>query len=130
MAPLSAALGLTAASLAIAGVVVAVGARTGADGLAGPVFGGLIAPLVSVVASWLLIVRAYRRDPASVMGVTMQAFLAKILFFAVYVAVAIRVVGLPARAFGISFVAWFIVLYAAQAVLMGRLVREGVKGAG
>ena len=107
-----------------------IGSRTGTDGLAGPVFGGLFAPLVSVVVSWLLVVRAYRRDPAAVMAVATQAFFWKLLFFVLYIAVAIRVVGLPTRAFGISFVAWFIVLYAAQAVLMGRLVREGVKGAG
>lgn len=130
MAPLKTAALLTVASLAIAAAIVAIGSRGGVEGLAGPVFGGLLAPLVSVVASWLLVVRAFRRDPASVMGVTMQAFLAKILFFVIYVAVAIRVVGLPAQMFGISFVGWFIVLYAVQAVLMGRLVREGVKGAG
>src|SRR4030095_4561747 len=63
------------------------------------------------------------------MSVTLMAFLAKVVFFVAYVAAAIRVVGLPAQAFGLSFVAWFLVLYAAQAVLLVRLFRDGVKGA-
>ena len=96
-------------------VVVIAGAR-GATGWAGPVFAGMIGPLVAVVAT-------------SVMGVAATAFLAKVIFFVAYVAAAIKLAGLPAREFGLSFVAWFIALYAAQAVLMRRLFREGLKGA-
>jgi len=129
VAPLKAALVLTAGSLALAGAVVALGAAMGVSGIAASVFGGLAGPLVAVVATWVLVVGAYRRDPASVTGATMMAFLAKVVFFVAYVAVAIKIVGLPPQAFGISFVAWFILLYVVQAVLLGRLFREGVKGA-
>jgi hypothetical protein len=129
VAPLGPALWLTAGSLVTASAVVAIAAARGAAGWAGPVFGGMVGPLVAVVATWVLVVGAYRRDPASVMGVAAAAFLAKLLFFAAYVAAAITLAGLPAREFGISFVAWFIALYAAQTVLMRRLFREGLKGA-
>lgn len=130
MAPLIPALVLTAGSVGVAAAVVAIASARGADGLAVPVFAGLLGPLAAVVTTWLLVVRAYRRDPASVMGVTVQAFLAKLVFFVGYVAVAIKIAGLPAQTFGVSFVVSFITLYAAQAVLMARLFREGLRGVG
>ena len=128
-ASLSPALWLTDGSVGVATAVVVVASARGADGLAIPVFAGLIGPLAAVVTTWLLVERAYRRDPASVMSVMVRAFMAKLGFFVVYVVLAIKIVGLPAREFGVSFVAWFITLYAAQAVLLGRMFREGLKGA-
>jgi hypothetical protein len=119
---------LAAGSLAAAWAVVAAGARMGVDGLAGPVFGGLAGPLVAVVATWVVVVRGYRRDPAGLLGLMVKAFVAKLVFFAVYVVAMIKVAGLPAQAFGISFVTSFIVLYAAEAALLARLFRGGVKG--
>ena len=129
MAPLTPALGLIGGSLVLASAIVAIAGARGATGLAGPVFGGMLGPLIAVVATWVLVVGAYRRDPASVMGVAASAFLAKLLFFAAYVAAALKLAELPAREFGISFVAWFIALYAAQTVLLRRLFREGLRGA-
>ena len=129
MAPLKPAFWLAAGSIAGAAAIAAGAGAMGADGLAAPVFAGMLGPLVAVVVTWMLVVRAYRRDPASVMGVAVSAFLAKVLFFVGYVVVAIKIVRLPAQAFGLSFVAWFITLYAAQTVMLGRLFREGLKGA-
>jgi hypothetical protein len=93
------------------------------------VFGGLVGPLVAVVATWIAVVRVYRRDPAGVTGVMVKAFLVKAVFFVAYVVVMIKVAGLPAQAFGISFVTCFIALYAAEAALFARLFRGGLKGA-
>jgi hypothetical protein len=129
MAPLIPAVLLVAGSLAAATAVVAAGSRMGIDGLAQPVFGGLIGPLVAVVATWAAVVRSYRRDPASVMPAMVKAFMAKVVFFVAYVVVMIKVAALPARAFGISFVTCFIALYAAEALLFKRWFRTGLKGA-
>ena len=83
---------------------------------------------MAAVASWLALVRVYRRNPAGLLTLSIQAFIAKMGFFLVYVIVAIKVVGLPMQAFGISFVLSFVVFYAIEAVMIARLMREGVKG--
>jgi hypothetical protein len=129
VAPVAPAVAVTIGSLVAAAVVVAVGARMGLDGLTRPVFGGLLGPLVAVVATWELVARGYRRNPAGLTGLMVKAFVVKALFFVAYVVVMIKVAGLSARAFGISFVAWFIALYAVEAALFARLFRAGVKGA-
>jgi uncharacterized paraquat-inducible protein A len=112
---------LTFGSLALAAVGVLVASRLGLAGLAAPVFGGLVGPLAAVVATWIAVVRAFRRDPVSVMGVMIKAFMVKALFFVGYVVAMIKVAGLSAPAFGASFVACFIVLYAIEALLFSRL---------
>jgi uncharacterized paraquat-inducible protein A len=126
---MTAAVVLTAGSLAAAAAVVVVGARMGVEGLARPVFGGLIGPLVAVVATWIAVVRGYRRNPAGLTGMMVKAFLVKAVFFVAYVVVMIKVAGFPAQAFGISFVTCFIALYAVEAALFARLFRDGLKGA-
>lgn len=92
------------------------------------VIGGFVGPLVAVVATWIAVVRVYRRNPAAVTGLMVKAFLAKAVFFAAYVVVMIKVAGLPAREFGLSFVACFIALYAVEAAMFARLFRPKVKG--
>ena len=129
MASLKPALVLTIGSVVVAWVVVLAGEASGVTGLVEPVFGGMIGPLVAVVATWVVVVRGYRRDPKDVTNLTVAAFFGKLVFFAAYVAVAIKVFGLPVRSFGISFVTWFIALYTVEAILLARLFREGLKGA-
>jgi len=129
VASLKPVLWLAAGSVLVACAVVLAANAMGTGGLALPVFAGMLGPLAAVVATWVVVVRTFRRDPARVMGVAAAAFLAKVLFFVGYVVVAIKIVRLPAQPFAVSFVAWFITLYAAQAVLMGRLFRQGLKGA-
>ena len=114
--------------MAVASAVVGGASAMGRSGLAAPVFVGLLGPLVAVVTTWFLVVRTYRRDPAKVMGVQAAAFLVKVVFFVAYVVAAIKIAGLPAQPFAVSFVVWFIALYTAQALLMRRLFREGVRG--
>jgi hypothetical protein len=112
----------------VAAAVIGIGAANGATGLAGPVAGGMAGPVVAVVATWIAVVRVYRRDPSGVIALMVWAFLVKAVFFSVYVVAMIRVAGLPARAFGVSFVAFFIGLYAAEAVLFVRLFRPDMQG--
>ena len=41
---------------------------------------GMAAPLAAVTASWALVVRAHRRDPAAITGVMLQGFAGKVIF--------------------------------------------------
>ena len=125
---------LTPAAVMAAGALVAALGATGIamglgyDRVARPVFGGMLGPLIAVVATWIVTVRTYRRNPAAVTGVLMRGFLVKLLFFAVYVSVMVKVAELPVRLFGLSFTAFFIGLYAVEAVLIARLSRQSFSG--
>jgi uncharacterized paraquat-inducible protein A len=129
MASLTPALKMTIGSLAVAALAVVAASGPGRDGLAAPVFGGLLGPLVAVVATWIAVERAFRRDPVTLMSVMVRAFVMKSVFFVAYVVVMIKVAGLSVEAFGISFVICFVALYAAEAVSFARLFRGAVKGA-
>jgi len=52
-------------------------------------------------------------------------FVAKMLFFGAYVAVMLEVVGVRPVPFVVSFTAYFIALYLAEALLMRRLFAGG-----
>lgn len=82
---------------------------------------GMLAPLVAVVATWIVVVRAHQADPASVTGVMIRAFVLKLVFFGAYVTAMMTVVGLDPRRFVISFAAYFLMLYLVEAMLLQRL---------
>jgi hypothetical protein len=94
-----------------------------------PVIGGIIGPLLAALATWIVVTRAHRRDPAGVMNVMLAAFLVKAVFFGVYVVVMIKVLELEPVPFIVSFAAAFISLYAAQGLLFARLFRQAAGGA-
>jgi len=85
------------------------------------VWWGMAGPLAASVITWLLVERAHARAPERVMNVLMPAFGVKMLFFGVYVAVMLRGVGLRPIPFVVSFTAYFIGLYAMQALFLQRL---------
>jgi hypothetical protein len=121
MASLTPALGMAAGALVAALVAIATASMLGYQDMARPVFGGMIGPVTAVVATWIVAVRTFRGNPAALTGVLATAFLVKVLFFAVYVVVMIKLAELPARPFGLSFMAFFIGLYAVEASLFARL---------
>jgi len=82
---------------------------------------GMLGPLVAVTATWVAIEQTHRRNPGRVMGVLMQAFIVKVLFFGAYVVVMFRVVGVRMVPFVVSFTSYFLVLYLVEAVLLQRL---------
>ena len=90
---------------------------------------GMIGPLVAVACSWAVIERAHRRDPARVSAVLLTAFPLKALFFAGYVALALRGAGLQPTPFIVSFACYFVALYAVEAFLLQRLSSRGPHGA-
>lgn len=89
---------------------------------------GMFGPLVAVVATWILVVRAHRANPAGVTSVMLQAFVTKMVFFAGYVTAMLAGFGLDPARFVMSFAAYFLVLYTVEAVLLQRLF-SGALGA-
>ena len=90
----------------------------------GAVIGGMIGPLVAVMATWFAVRRTYRRDPVAVQRVMLGAFFAKFVFFGVYVVVMLKVFRFEAVPFVVSFAVSFLSLYALQAVMLARLFRR------
>jgi hypothetical protein len=89
--------------------------------VASAAFFGMSGPLAAVVVTGILAVRAARVSQARVTSLLLGAFFAKMLFFGAYVVVVLRVVGVDAQPFAVSFTAYFVALYAAEAVLLRRL---------
>jgi hypothetical protein len=82
---------------------------------------GFLAPLMAVVISWSVVKRAYRANPAGLMPVLLVGMILKLMFFAAYAAVMLRVLHLQAVPFVATFTASFIVLHNIEALLMRRL---------
>ena len=112
---------MAAASLASAALAIAVvGRHIGAEVLL-----GMLAPLAAAGVSWLLTERTFKRNPEQLTRLMIGAFGAKMLFFGVWVAVMVKVVGLRPVPFIVSFTSYFIALYSTEALLMRRLFIAG-----
>jgi hypothetical protein len=113
--------GMVAGSLAVWGIAFAVFgpvvARDVALGIAGP--------LVAVAATWILVVRAHRRNPAGVSQLMVAGFAGKMVFFGVYVVVVWTEAEPDPIPFIVSFTGSFLTLYGVEALLLDRLFRSG-----
>jgi len=89
------------------------------------VFYGMLGPLAMVTGSWILMERAYRRDPERLTAVMVVAFVGKLVFFGAYVTVMLRVLSLRPRTFVASFTGYFIALYLIEALYLRRLFAGG-----
>src|SRR4051812_22739896 len=110
-------------------VLASVGSWLGASALAGEraspeLLYGMAGPLVAAAGTWLVTARTARTNPAGLTGVMVVGMAVKALFFAVYVAVVLRVLDARPRPFVISFTAYFIALYGIEALLLRRLFAE------
>jgi hypothetical protein len=85
------------------------------------VFYGLLAPLMVVLVSWLVVKRAYRANPAGLMGVLLAGMAIKLMFFAAYALFMLRVLHVQPIPFVASFTASFVVLHNIEALFMKRL---------
>jgi len=99
-----------ASTLAIAATLDAASARGVVAGMAGP--------LVSACGTWILIDRALRSNPAALTQRLIGAFLVKVVLFLSYVFVCVKVLGVSATPFAVSFTAYFIVLHQTEAFLL------------
>lgn len=84
---------------------------------------GIAGPMTSAVVSWMAYVRANEAAPERLTRVMISAFALKLIFFSVYVAMAMRVMDLRAAPFVVSFSSAFIVLHAMEAFSLRRLIQ-------
>jgi hypothetical protein len=115
-------------------IAVAIGSATLIGALVTPavrpaVVLGMIAPLAAATISWMIINHTFRQDPVRLTGVMLRALAMKALFFLAYVALAIRVLQVAPQPFVISFAAYFVALYAMEAVFLRRLFSRAWQGA-
>ena len=82
---------------------------------------GMLGPLAGACLTWAVVDRTWRADPTRLTGVMIVGFAAKLAFFALYVAIMIRVLALRPGPFVVAFVSYFIALYAMQALFLKRL---------
>jgi hypothetical protein len=82
---------------------------------------GMAGPLAVALTSWWGVARAHRTNPMRVTNVLLSAFVAKVLFFGVYVVTGVRLLGLRPVPFALCLTGYFVVLYAMQALMMRRL---------
>lgn len=89
---------------------------------------GMVGPLLAAAASWVAVARMHAAAPERVMGVMVTAFMAKMMFFGVYVAGMLRGLELRRTPFVVSFTVYFIALYAMEALFLKRLFESGRQG--
>ena len=82
---------------------------------------GMLGPLAAACITWVAVYQTWRSNPVGLTGVMIVGFAAKLAFFALYVAIMIRVLELRPVPFVLAFVSYFIALYAMQALFLKRL---------
>lgn len=107
----------------IAALVIAAGAGAAvvAPGAALEVGLGAAGPLVVGVGSLVLMDRAYKRSPERLTRLMVRAFLAKLVFFGLYMALTVGMLSLDVVWFAGSFTVSFVVLHLAEARHLQRL---------
>lgn len=82
---------------------------------------GMLAPLASAAATWVLVARAFPSRPESLTPLMVAAFAGKLVFFGVYVTIMLRVLALRPLPFVVSFTTYFIALHLFEAFCLQRL---------
>jgi hypothetical protein len=82
---------------------------------------GMLGPLASALVSWIAMERQYLRRPAGMTSLLIKSFVAKMIFFAIYVTVLLSIGLVRPTPFVISFVAYFISLHTIEAIGLHRL---------
>ena len=86
---------------------------------------GMLGPLLAACATWIAVERMHAAAPERVMSVMLTAFMAKMMFFGVYVAGMLRGLELRRTPFVVSFTVFFVALYAMEALFLKRLFESG-----
>jgi hypothetical protein len=114
----------SAALSVLSAVTVSAAVGAGAE-----VWLGMAAPLVAVSASWVLAARTYHAHPERLTSVMASGFAGKLVLFGAYFWLALGVLHVRPVPFAVSFTAYFIALYAAEAVCLQRLFAERMRAA-
>jgi len=85
---------------------------------------GMLGPLGVAAASWLMSVRAWHRDPASLTSMMIGAFVGKMVFFGIYVAAMLKGLSVAPMPFVVSFAAYFIALHLYEAFALKGLFAQ------
>jgi hypothetical protein len=101
------------------GLAAIVDARTRVD-----ILFGMLGPLIAVTGTWLLATWAQKEHPDQLTGLMAAGFILKMIFFAGYVAVMLRVLQRQSVPFVVSFTCYFIGLYLMEALYLKRLFSE------
>jgi len=87
-------------------------------------FFGMLGPLASACATWVVVARTAAAAPERVTGVMVTGLVVKMVFFGVYVAGMLKGAGLRPVPFVVSFAGFFIALHAMEAVFLRRVFAE------
>ena len=82
---------------------------------------GMVGPLASALATWIVVARTAAAAPGKVTGVMVTGLAVKMVFFAVYVAGMVKGAGMRPAPFMVSFAGSFIALHAMEAMFLRRL---------
>jgi hypothetical protein len=85
---------------------------------------GMLAPLVAASGTWFLVSWVYRERPSETTGLMAGAFFLKMVFFAGYVGIMLRVWQFRPVPFVLSFTGYFVGLYLMEALYLKRLFSE------
>jgi hypothetical protein len=113
----------------VGGSVLAAAALTLAPVSPRAIWLGMLGPLAAAVVSWLLMLGRYRKKPRGMTRLLVQAFAAKMVFFAIYVIVALGVTRVEPVPFAISFAGFYLALHGAEAAGLYRLQARGLRQA-
>ena len=87
---------------------------------------GMIGPLLAAVVTWVLVERTWTSShPERLTPLMIQAFAAKMVFFAVYIVVMLKMLPVRPIEFVVSFTSYFIALHVTEALCMRRLFNRG-----
>ena len=82
---------------------------------------GVAGPLVVAVGSLAMMDRTYKRSPERLTRLLVRAFLAKLVFFGLYMAATVSMLALDPIWFAGSFTVSFVTLHLAEALHLQRL---------
>jgi hypothetical protein len=85
---------------------------------------GMLAPLLSAGAAWVVMARTFIAAPERLTGVMVTGLAAKMVFFGVYVALMLKGLGLRPTPFVVSFAGYFIALHAMEAFFLRQLFAD------
>ena len=83
---------------------------------------GMIAPLAITTATFVLVERAYKRDPQDVTAIMLRMFVAKMLVIGAYVTMVLGVLAVQTTPFIVSFSAYFLGLYFVEFLCLRHLM--------
>jgi hypothetical protein len=86
---------------------------------------GMIGPVIVAIVTFVAAERTWRRNPERLTALMATAFAAKMVFFAAYVAVMLKVLNLQPIPFVVSFASCFIALHLIEGLGLRRLFAGG-----